>query len=217
MLDHLKDSKKFSVLDMKSSFHQIKIAPEDKHKTAFVCCEGLFEFERMSMGMSNAAGCLQRFLETVFADMVGKGLLIYIDDLICYSSTEEEHEKLLEKVLKRLEEVKLTLRPEKCQFFKEEVQYLGHLVSAKGIYPLYENIKKILEYPVPTDLTTLRGFVGLGAYYRQFQKDFAKHAKPLTEMTKKGQAWVWGPRQQEAFERIKNNLVSPPYTGISQV
>lgn len=213
LLDHLKASRVFSVLDMRSGFHQIKIADEDTHKTAFVCSEGLFEYLRMSMGMSNAPSCFQRLLETIFADMITKGVLIYIDDIVIYSETEEQHELLLKQVLRRLEAARLSLRPEKCQFFQEKVSYLGHLVSAEGLYPLHENVKKVQQYPVPLDINQLRSFVGLASYYRKFVKGFAEIAKPLTEMTKKDRPWVWGETEQQAFETLKTRLIEPPILG----
>ena len=117
LLDNLKSAKRYSVLDLKSGFHQVPIHPDDVHKTAFICVEGLFEYLRMSMGMANAPSCFQRLLETIFSDMIGKGVLVYIDDLILYTETDDQHEVLLEKVLNRLAQARLALRPDKCQFF----------------------------------------------------------------------------------------------------
>jgi transposase InsO family protein len=209
LLDNLKDASCFTVLDMKSSFYQIKVAPEDRHKTAFVCMEGLFEYLRMSMGMSNSTSCMQRMLETLFADMKST-VAIFIDDIIIFSKNEAQHEQAVEKVLGRLGWAQLTLKPEKCQFFKSQVEYLGHLVTDKGIYPLNRNIQKVVNYPVPQNLTQLRSFVGLASFYRKFVKDFANIAKPLTEMTKKGKVWSWGAVEQEAFQKLKTELVNPP-------
>ena len=209
LIDNLKDARCFTVLDMKTSFYQFKVKASDRPKTAFVCCEGLFQYERMSMGMSNSTSCIQRTLETLFADMKDS-VAVFIDDIIIFSENEAQHEKAVAKVLGRLEGAQLTLKPEKCQFFKSEVEYLGHLVTEKGFYPLYKNIQKIVNYPVPQNLTQLRSFVGLAAFYRKFVKNFADLAKPLTEMTKKGRAWSWGSREQGAFQRLKTELVNPP-------
>ena len=210
LLDLLKAAKVFSVLDLRSGFHQIKVRKEDRHKTAFVCAEGLFEYLRLSMGMANAPSCFQRLLETIFADMASEGVLVYIDDLILFSNTEAEHEILLEKVLGRLEAAKLSLRPDKCDLFRSQVRYLGHLVSAEGIYPLHENVKNVKHFPVPTDVHTLRRFIGLASYYRRFVKGFASIAKPLTDLTKKNNAWVWGQPERHAFETLKAKLIAPP-------
>ena len=210
LLDNLQSAKRFSVLDLKSGFHQVPIDPADVHKTAFICAHGLFEFLRMSMGLANAPSCFQRMLETLFSDMLTQGVLIYMDDLILYSETDGEHERLLERVLTRLAEANLSLKPDKCQFFKKRVAYLGHLVSEDGIYPLHENIKKILAFPVPTDKTKLKGFIRLTSYYRRFVEAFARIARPLNGLTNKDREWQWYPEHQEAFEAIKAKLRDPP-------
>ena len=209
LLDNLKGARHFTVLDMKQSYYQFEIAEEDRHKTAFVCCFGLFEYLRMCMGMSRSTSCIQRVLETLFADMKDE-VAVFIDDIIVFSEDEDTHAQAVAKVLGRLRGANLTLKPEKCQFFKSQVKYLGHLVSAEGVYPLHENIKKVLQYPVPRDVKELRSFIGLATYYRRFVKDFAKIAKPLTEMTKKGKPWCWGNLEEKAFETLKTKLVSPP-------
>ena len=140
LLDDLKGAKVYTTLDMKDSYHQIAIHPEDRHKTAFICREGLFEYLRMSMGIATSPSCFQRMLEQLFVDMKHQGVLIYLDDIIIYTKDLETHQEVLAKVLSGLSTAKLMLRPEKCQFFKVQVTYLGHLVSANGVYPQYENI-----------------------------------------------------------------------------
>ena len=104
------------------------------------------------MGIATSPSCFQRMLEQLFVDMKHQGVLIYLDDIIIYTKDLETHGRVLAKVLARLGTAKLTLRPEKCQFFKEQVTYLGHLVSANGVYPQYENIRKVKEYPMPRNL-----------------------------------------------------------------
>ena len=115
------------------------------------------------MGMKGAPATFQRLLEKVLAEFLGKGVLVYIDDIILYSKSEEEHEELVRKVLQRLGEVGLTLRPDKCYFFQEKVDYLGHEISAQGVYPLKANVRKVLQYPEPQDLKELRRFVGMAS------------------------------------------------------
>ena len=171
LLDRLEGSKVFSTLDLKWGYHQCQIEESDIPKTAFICCEGLFEYTKMAMGLKNAPSCFQRLLETVFVDMLGKGVLVYIDDLILFTNTEEEHELLLEKVFKRLVQAGLSLKPEKCHYFQAEIEYLGHVVSDKGLFPLQANIQKILDYKPPATVRQLRGFLGLASYYRKFIRD----------------------------------------------
>ena len=155
------------------------------------------------MGIANASSCFQRLLETLFADLLGNGVLVYWDDIVVYTEDLRSHELLLEKVLARLGEARLTLRREKCHFFQREVRYLGHLVSAEGVYPNADNICKVNEYPTPSNLKQLRGFMGLASYYTKFVKDFSHLAKPLTEMTKKGKTWVWGEAERRAFNILR--------------
>ena len=210
ILDRLDGAEVFSVWDLKSGFHQVKVKASDVHKTAFICCEGLFEWLRMSMGMKGAPATFQRLLEKVLAEFLGKGVLVYIDDIILYSKSEEDHEVLVKKVLQRLGEVGLSLRPDKCHFFQEKVDYLGHEISAQGVYPLKANVRKVLQYPEPQDLKELRRFVGMASYYRRFIKDFSQLARPLTELTKKNNRWSWTEAEQKAFDTLKSKLTSPP-------
>ena len=211
LLDRLEGSTVFTTLDLRWGYHQCAINPKDAPKTAFVCCEGLFEFVRMSMGLCNAPATFQRLLETIFSDMIGQGgVLVYIDDLILFSKSEEEHAELLGRVLRRLTQAGLSLKPEKCYYFQEKIDYLGHEVSAKGIFPLQANIRKVLNCPAPTNIKELRRFVGMASYYRKFVKNFAQLVHPLTELTKKKNKWRWGEAEQNAFEVMKQKLVTPP-------
>ena len=210
LLDHLKAAKVFSVLDMKSGFSQVALKKSDAHKSAFVCTEGIFEHLRLSQGLATAPSCFQRLLETIFADLIAEGVLVYIDDIIIYTETEEQHEALLKKVLERLAFAQLSLRPDKCKFFRDRVNYLGHLVTAEGIYPLYDNIKKVKDYPIPKNVDNVRSFIGLTSYYRRFIKGYAEIAKPLTELTQKENVWHWDAEQQSAFELLKRKLIEPP-------
>ena len=164
----------------------------------------------MSGGLASAPSCFQRILETLFADMLAQGVLVYLDDLILYSETDEEHGELIERVLTRLAEAKLSLRPDKCQFFKRQVAYLGHLISEEGIYPLYENVKKVVTFPVPTNKTELKAFLGLTSYYRKFVEAFAQIARPLNKLSDKDADWRWDSEHQEAFEVLQAELVNPP-------
>ena len=210
MLDSLKSARRFTVLDLKSGFHQVPIHPDDIHKTAFICIHGLFEFLRMTEGLASAPSCFQKILETLFADMLAQGVLVYLDDLILYSETDEEHGELIERVLIRLAEVRLSLRPDKCQFFKKQIAYLGHQISEDGIYPLYENIKKVVTFPVPTNKTELKAFLGLTSYYKKFVEAFAQIARPLNKLSDKEADWRWDSEHQEAFEILQAELVNPP-------
>ena len=137
-------------------------------------------------------------------------MLVYIDDVIIYSDTEEEHEKLISEVFQLLEDAGLSLKASKCQFFKRVVDYLGHELSEAGVRPLRANIRKVMDFPVPKTLKNLRSFVGLATYYRRFVRKFSEMVRPLTELTKKAKGFKWGEAQQQAFEKIKRKLMAAP-------
>lgn len=155
----------------------------DKHKTAFVCPLGFFEFNRMPQGITNAPSTFQRLMERCLGELNLKQALVFLDDLIIFSSTLEEHEERLLRVLSRLKEYGLKLSPEKCKFFQSSVKYLGHIVSEKGIEIDPEKVTALKTWPKPKNLKELRTFLGFCGYYRRFIKDYAKIVKPLNELT----------------------------------
>ena len=210
LLDNLRSSKIFSTIDLKQGYHQLKIKPEDTHKTAFVCCKGLYEYIRLPMGLQISTGVFQRLLENLFSDLIGKCMVVYIDDLVVYSETEEQHEVDLRMVMERLSTASLSMKPDKCYFFQHTITYLGHEISAQGVYPNKAKLKCIAEFPIPRVLRQLRSFLGLCSYYRRFIKDFAKIAKVLTDRTKGKRPWSWGEEEQQAFENLKTKLMNPP-------
>lgn len=179
----LNGSKWFSVLDLKSGFYQIEVEESDKQKTAFVCPLGFFEFNRMPQGITNAPSTFQRLMERCMGDLNLKQALVFIDDVIVFSSTLEEHEERLLNVLTRLREYGLKLSPEKCKFFQTTVKYLGRIVSEKGIETDPEKIASLKTWPKPNNLKELRTFLGLCGYYRRFIKDYSKIVKPLNSLT----------------------------------
>ena len=210
LIDRVQGAKVFSVFDLKSGYHQVMMDNDDAYKTAFVCSEGLFQYNRMPMGLATAPPTFQRLLEMVLAEKIGHGVLVYIDDVILYSETEEAHEKLVSEVFQLLESAGLSLKASKCQFFKKTVDYLGHELSEGGIRPLRANIRKVMDFPVPRTLKNLRSFVGLATYYRRFVRKFSELVRPLTELTKKNRGFKWGEAQQLAFEKVKNKLMTAP-------
>lgn len=183
-LDSLSGSRWFSVLDLRSGYYQIAMAEEDKEKTAFICPLGFFQFERMPQGITGAPATFQRLMEKTVGDMNLLQVLVYLDDLIVFGKTLEEHEERLLKVLDRLEEAGLKISLDKCQFCQTQVKYLGHIVSADGVSPDPEKIKAVTSWPQPHDLKTLKSFLGFCGYYRRFIANYASIVRPLTELTK---------------------------------
>lgn len=183
-LDCLSGSKWFSVLDLRSGYYQIAMANEDKEKTAFICPLGFFQFERMPQGITGAPATFQRLMEKAVGDMNLLQVLVYLDDLIVFGRSLEEHEERLLRVLDRLEEVGLKLSLDKCQFCQPRVKYVGHIVSANGVATDPDKIEAVAKWPRPTDLKSLRSFLGFCGYYRRFIASYSSIVRPLTELTK---------------------------------
>uniref|UniRef100_A0A8C7WVL3 Gypsy retrotransposon integrase-like protein 1 n=1 Tax=Oryzias sinensis TaxID=183150 RepID=A0A8C7WVL3_9TELE len=183
-LDCLTGSKWFSVLDLRSGYYQIEMAEEDKEKTAFICPLGFYQFERMPQGITGAPATFQRLMEKAVGDMHLLQVIVYLDDIIVFGKTLEEHEYRLLKVLDRLQEVGLKVSLDKCQFCQPRVKYVGHIVSEKGITTDPEKVEVVKNWKEPTDLKTLKSFLGFSGYYRRFIANYSQIVHPLTELTK---------------------------------
>ena len=173
----------FSTLDLKSGYYQIEMKEEDKPKTAFWCPLGFYEFNRMPQGITNAPATFQRMMEKCLGDMVFTDVLVYLDDLLIFSSTLEEHLERLDKVLTRLEQYGLKLNPEKCQFVRPSVKCLGHIISKEGVSTDPDKIEAVKTWPRPTNVKELKSFLGFSGYYRRFIEHYSHIAKPLNELT----------------------------------
>ncbi|KAL3992153.1 cell division cycle protein 37 [Sarotherodon galilaeus] len=228
----LAGSKWFTVLDLKSGYYQIEMEEKDKAKTAFVCPLGFWEFNRMPQGITNAPSTFQRLMEKCMGELNLKEVLVFIDDLIVFAPTLEEHETRLMKVLTRLKDFGLKLSLEKCMFFQTSVKYLGHVVSQAGVETDPDKISTLTSWPVPKNLKELRSFLGFAGYYRRFVQGYSAIVKPLHDLTagyppsqKKLRATVkpenylnpkepfggrWTQKCQQAFESIIDRLTSAP-------
>ena len=213
-LDTLQGAQYYSTLDLVSGFWQVEMAPEDRDKTAFtVGGGGLYRFLTMPFGLCNAPATFQRLMEHTLKGLQWETAVLYIDDIVVFSDTVESHYQRLGAVLDRLKKAGLKLKPSKCQLLRKKVAFLGHIVSAAGIEVDNSKIVKIQQWPVPPDLTALRSFVGLCAYYRRFVPNFSTVCKSLFDLTKKGTPFHWGPPQHKAFETMKTLLTSAPILG----
>jgi hypothetical protein len=167
ILDALHGAEWFSTLDLKSGYWQVETSEEDKEKTAFtVGSLGFFECNRMPFGLTNAPATFQRLMESCMGDLYLTYCLLYIDDIIVFSRTYEEHLERLEAIFKRLQEAGLKLKPSKCKFFKQEIGYLGHIISAQGISTDPEKIKTVKNWQIPKTTKELQSFLGFVVYYR---------------------------------------------------
>jgi hypothetical protein len=204
LFDQLTGARVFSKIDLRSGHHQIRIRSEDIPKTAFTTRYGLFEYLVMSFGLTNAPAHLTYQMKSVFMPKLDKFVVVFIDDILIYSKNEEEHARHLQIVLTRLREHQLYAKFSKCAFWLEEIQFLGHVLSAKGIAVDPSKVKDILEWKPPTTVHEVRSFLGLAGYYRQFMPDFSKLVKPITSLLKNDTKFNWSSKCNEAFEQLKN-------------
>lgn len=213
ILDGLFGARYFSTLDLFSGFWQVKVKEEDKAKTAFTCEAGHFEFNRLPFGLCNAPATFQRVMNSILSNKVRKFALVYLDDIIVFSNSLEQHVEHLDEVFKLLTKSGLKMKPEKCEFAKQEIVYLGHIVSCFGVRPNPKKIDDVRNYPAPKNVAQLRTFLGLANYYRRFVRNFASIAHPLTQLTKQKAIWDWSESAQNAFTLLKNKLTTSPILG----
>ena len=203
-------TKYFSTLDLASGYWQVAMDEESREKTAFVTHSGLYEFVVMPFGLCNAPATFQRLMETVLADLIRDKCIVYIDDILVMGETLEDHLHNLKRVLQRLTEAGLKLKPAKCHFLQKKVEYMGHIVSAEGIAPDPRKVDAVRHFPQPDDHKRLRSFLGLASYYRRFIQDFSVVANPLFDLTPKNAPFVWTQLCEEAFGRLKELMTGAP-------
>ena len=208
-LDAVTGSTYFTTFDLTSGYLQIPVKEEDRPKTAFVTKYGLYQFTTMPFGLTNAPATCERLMELVLRGLQWQTCLIYLDDIIVFGSDLEEHIDRVQEVLERIRQAGLKLKPEKCQMLQQQVTFLGHIVSKDGVSPDPQNVMKMVEWPVPTNVKEVRQFLGMASYYRRFVKIFAKIARPLTDLTRKSKEFSWDKNCQDAFEKLKKTLTGP--------
>lgn len=214
-LDKLKGKKIYSLLDLKSGFNQVRIEESSVKYTAFVTPTGQYEYVRMPFGLCNAPSAFTRFIYRIFQDMiVSEEILVYFDDILIATHTIQEQFVILKRVCQRLKANKLELNISKCVFLETKVKYLGYLVSEEGIQPNPDHIEAIVNYPVPKDIHDLRRFLGLIGFCRKFIEGRAIISKPLTDLLKKGATFKFGENELNAFELLKEKLISAPVLSV---
>ncbi|XP_025155003.1 uncharacterized protein LOC112588630 [Harpegnathos saltator] len=164
----------------------------------------------MPFGLKNAPATFQRLMDNVLSGLQGNELFVYMDDIVIYANSLHEHEIKFNKLMNRLQKANLKLQPDKCEFLRREVAYLGHIIGSDGVRPDPEKIKSIKEFPTPRTQKQIKQFLGLAGYYRRFIPDFSKTAKPLTDLLKKDKEYIWRPIQQHAFNILRESLCSHP-------
>ncbi len=182
---------------------------EDKEKTAFTCHRGLFEFNVLPYGLSGAPAIFQELMAVVL-DGVSDFATAYLDDILIFSPTFEEHLKHLDIIFGRLRSHRLKLKLKKCSFVQAETNYLGFIINDSGIKPDQKKVEAIRSLPIPTCVREVRSFIGMCSYYRRFIPNFSKIAEPIIALTKKYAHYKWTPEHQKAFEYLKGSLSVVP-------
>jgi hypothetical protein len=214
LLDELSGSQYFTKLDLRSGYHQIRLVPGEEYKTAFKTHHGHWEFKVMPFGLTNAPATFQAAMNSVFADLLRKGVLIFMDDILIYTSTLEQHKELLNKVFTILQDNKFYVKQSKCSFAQKKLQYLGHVISAEGVATDPSKIQAIKQWPVPNTVKQVRAFLGLAGYYRKFIANYGTISRPLTELLRKGTQFIWSSVTATAFQTLKKALVEAPVLAL---
>ncbi|GBG87673.1 hypothetical protein CBR_g45827 [Chara braunii] len=206
LLDRVQGCRYFSEIDLKSRYHQIAIRPEDQHKTAFQTRYGLYEFVVMPFGLCNAPGTFQHAMNRIFHDYLDKFVIVYLNDILIFSRTIEEHVAHLDKVLSLLRQHKFKINGEKCHFGRTRILYLGHEVFAEGLKPDDVKVANVRHWPRPQSVTEMRSFLGMTVYYHNFVKNYSIMAAPLTNLTRLDTPWEWTDKCAAAFKHLKHAL-----------
>jgi len=214
LLDELAGSMWFTKLDFRSGYHQICIAKGDEHKTAFKTHHGLYEFLVMPFGLTNAPASFQGLMNTIFAPLLRKCVLVFMDDILVCSQTLEQHIQHQTQIFQIIRTNQFLLKRSKCAFAQNNIEYLGHVISSKGVSTEPSKILAVQNWPTPTSTKDLRGFLGLTGYYREFIKHYGMISKPLTLLLKKGTPFIWTPTTAEAFHLLKQALVQAPVLAL---
>jgi len=210
LLDRLHGAKYFTKIDLRSGYHQVRIYPEDVPKTAFRTRYGHFEFLVLPFGLTNAPATFMHLMHQILRPYLDKFVIAFIDDVLVYSKTLEEHKQHVRAVLEVLRKHKLYAKSNKCAFFRQEISFLGHVVSSKGVYMESDKIKAIQDWPAPKSVQDTRSFLGLAGYYRRFINRFSHLAAPLSELLHKDKSFKWTAIEEQAFEVLKKAISSAP-------
>nr|GEZ23958.1 putative reverse transcriptase domain-containing protein [Tanacetum cinerariifolium] len=210
LFDQLQGAKFFFKIDLKSSYHQLRVKEQDIPKTAFRTRYGHYEFLVMPFGLTNALAVFMDLMNRIFHEYLDKFVIVFIEDILVYSKTKEEHEEHLCIVLGTLCQEKLYAKFSKCEFWLGQVAFLGHIVSTDGITMDPATVEAITKWPRPKTVTEVRSFLGLAGYYRRFVEGFLLLELPLTKLMRKGEKFVWNEEREKSFEELKKRLVSAP-------
>ena len=215
LLDRLQGAKFFTKIDLRQGYHQIRIKEADVEKTAFRTRYGHYEYLVLPFGLTNAPATFMGLMNEVFRPLLDKSVVVYLDDILVYSRTWEDHLRDVGEVLDRLRHSQLYAKMSKCEFGKKSIEFLGHVVSDKGVSVDAKKVEAVRMWPPPTNIHDLRAFLGLANYYRRFVHNYSKLTLPLTRMLKKGATVDMGATELEAFDAIKEALTTAPVLAVA--
>jgi hypothetical protein len=210
LLDAPKRARYYTKIDLRHAYHLVRIAEGDEWKTAFRTRYGSFEWLVMPFGLSNAPAVFQRFMNDIFADMLDVSVVVYLDDILIYSDDMDSHRRHVKEVLRRLRKNGLYASEKKCSFHQEQVEFLGYILSPKGLAMDDSKVKVIQDWPVPRKVKDIQSFLGFANFYRRFIQDYSKITIPLTRLTRKGVTWSWTDSCQQAFDDLKKAFTTAP-------
>jgi hypothetical protein len=217
LLDRLKKAKFFSKIDLRLGYHQMKIREQDFPKTAFTTRYGLYEFMVVSFGLTNTPAYFMNLMNKVFMEVLDLFVVVFIDDILIYSETAEEHEEHLRIVLEKLRQQKLYAKFSKCKFWMEKVAFLGHVLSAEGIAVDPSKVESITKWEQPLNVTDVRSFLGMAGYYRRFIENFSKITKLMTELLKNNTKFEWSEACEKSFQELKKRLTTIPVLTLPDI
>ena len=209
-LDSPSQAKIYSKVDLQHMDHLVWIAPGDKWKTAFHTCYGSYEWLVMPFGLTNTPAAFQRFVNTIFADMLDICVVIYLDDILIYSEDMESHQKHVQEVLRQLRLHKLFAKPEKCEFHSDSMEYLGYRLSLEGLMMSSDKITTIADWLEPHKLKDIQSFLGFTNFYRWFIFNYSDITVPLTRLTQKDAPWNFSEECCRSFNALKHAFTTVP-------
>jgi len=211
LVDNMGTKRVFMKMDLRWGYNNVRIKEGDEWKAAFMTHVGSFKPVVMFFGLTNSPATFQTMMNNIFRDLINKGdVATFIDNVLVGTEMEKGHNELVEKILRRLKEHDLYIKPEKCEWKVQKVGFLGVVIGPDGIKMEKEKVRGVLEWPIPKCVKDVQKFLGLANYYRRFVKDFVEIARPMHRLVRKQERWNWGAEQEEAFRRLKEIFTSEP-------
>lgn len=215
IINRLTKAKIFTKFDVRWGYNNIRIKEADQWKAAFITNRGSFELRVMYFGLTNSPATFQTLMNTIFADLIaGEKVAVYMDDILIYSADEATHRETTHEVLRRLEEYDLYLKPEKCEFDCDRIEYLSMIIEPSRVSTDHGKTTAVANWPKPRNLRDVRGFLSFANFYCRFIKDFLAKAHPLNDLTKKDMPWHWGENEEAAFITLKQAFVEAPMLAL---